>query len=321
MTEGLKNPALLALLAIPLLLLWMESRGGGRWRVSLPTLAGVAGSGRTLRVLSRRALPAVRAAGLAALVVACARPIGDRSQAPVEGEGIDIALVVDVSGSMKAEDLAPGRTRLDVVKEVLKRFVERRRGDRMGIIAFARYPITVCPFTIDAETVTKFVDRLEPVGLQAEDGTAIGVALAQASRRLKKSTARSRVVVLLTDGANNVDDITPEEATRLAAGLGIRVYTIMAGRERGAPAGAAFARSDSRPLVDIARATGGKFFKAEDAKALDDIYVEIGRLEKTRFDERKFESFTDLYRSWAIGGLLLLILSTIADHTWLRRLP
>lgn len=321
MTRALHDPLLLLLLLVPLLALWMERSHAGRWRVSLPTLAGIGGTGRTFRVFARRCLPAVRAAGIAALVVACARPVGDRTQAPLEGEGIDIALVVDVSGSMKAEDLAPGRTRLQVVKEVLKRFVEKRRGDRMGIISFARYPNTVCPFTIDATTVAAFVDRLEPVGLQAEDGTAIGVALAQAARRLKKSTARSRVVVLLTDGANNVDDITPEEATRLAAGLGIRVYTIMAGRDRAAPAGAAFARADSKTLIDIARATGGRFFKAEDAESLDEIYDEIGRLEKSRIDQRKFEAFTDLFRPWALGGLLLLLASTFADHTFLRRLP
>lgn len=318
----LRDPLLLLLLVVPAWLLVREWRRGGRWRMSIPSASALADLPVSWRARARRALPAVRAAGMAALVVAIARPIGDRSRAPVEGEGIDIALVVDVSGSMKAEDLAPGRTRLDVVKEVVHRFVEGRHGDRMGIIAFARYPITVCPFTVDAKTVAGFVDRLEPVQLQAEDGTAIGVALAQAARRLKRSEANSRVVVLLTDGANNVEDVTPEEAARLAAHLGIRVYTIMAGRETARPAWAHVdAKSDSKPLIDIARATGGRFYRAEDAATLASIYGEIDALEKTRFDESRYEAFTDLFRPWASMGLALLLLAYVSDLTVLRRLP
>lgn len=316
-----RDPAWLLLLVLPLVLLAVEARTGGRWHVGVPTLVHLRGLAKSWRSTARRALPALRAAGLAALVVALARPIGDRARMPVDGEGIDIALVVDVSGSMKMEDLAPGRTRLDVVKDVLRRFVKERHGDRMGIIAFARFPHTICPFTLDGDTVATFVDRLQPVELPAEDGTAIGVALAQASRRLKKSTAKSRIVVLITDGANNVEDVMPEEASRMAASLGIRAYTVLAGRER---AGAQFrveGEAESKTLIDIARATGGRFFRADDARALQDIYEEIDRLEKTRFEEKKYESFTDLFRPFALGGALLLMAAAIADHTWLRRLP
>lgn len=317
----LHDPWLLVLLAVPLALLFLEWRRGGRWKVLHSGLTQLSKAPRGARVYFRRALPAVRALGLAALVIAIARPIGDRTKAPVEGEGIDIALVVDVSGSMRAEDLEPGHTRLEVVKEVLRRFVKGRRGDRMGIIAFARYPITVCPFTLDTDTVAKFVDRLEPAALRNEDGTAIGVALAQAARRLRKSTAKSRVVVLLTDGANNVEDVTPEEAAQLASDLGIRVYTIMAGRDEENPFFPGLSEANSQPLIDIARATGGRFFRAEDAAALADIYGSIDSLEKTRFDESRYDRFTDLFRPFAASGLGLLLASALLDHTWLRRLP
>lgn len=319
---SLHSPWWLALLALPALLLVAEARRGGRWHVAIPTVVHLRGLRRTWRATARRALPALRAAGLALLVVALARPIGDRSRAPVEGEGIDIELVVDVSGSMKAEDLAAGRSRLEVVRDVVRRFVERRRGDRMGLIAFARHPMTLCPLTLDSGTVAKFVDRLEPAQLPAEDGTAIGVALAHAVKRLKKSRSKSRVVVLLTDGANNVDDVTPEEGARIAERVGVRVYTVLAGRESGSrggyhPEGDALAR----PLVDMARTTGGRFFRAEDASALDEIYREIDKLEKSRLREVRYETFTERFRGFASAGLLLLLLAAIGDHTVLRRLP
>lgn len=315
----LHSPWWLLLLVLPLLLLVVEARRGGRWRVAIPTVVHLRNMRGSWRSGARRALPALRAAGLALLVVALARPIGDRSRAPVDGQGIDIAVVVDVSGSMKAEDLAPGKTRLEVVKDVVRRFVGERRGDRIGLIAFAKYPITVCPLTMDSTTVAGFVDRLEPAELRAEDGTAIGVALAQAVKRLKKSKAKSRVVVLLTDGANNVDDVLPKDAALLAAKVGVRVYTVLAGKE------ARITRTDadavSKPLIEIARVTGGRFFRAQDAGTLADIYREIDKLEKDEQEEDRYETFTERFRPFASLGLLLLLLASVSEHTWLRRLP
>ncbi len=316
-----RDPVLFAWIAVPLLAGALASWRGRRWHVSVPSAAPFRG-GPGVRRIARGALPAARLVGVALLVAAAARPIGDRVRLPVEGEGIDIALVVDVSGSMKAEDLAPGRTRLDVVKQVVKEFVRGRVGDRMGLVAFARYPVMACPFTLDAETVAAFVDRLEIVSLRDEDGTAIGAGLAQAVRRLKRSDAASKVVVLLTDGVNNVDDVTPEEATRLAAALGIRVYTIMAGHDRGLRSiFRGTEEADMRALVDIARATGGRFYRAQDAAALAGIYRDIDQLETSTFEEARFESFEDRFRPFALGGLTLLILASIADHSVLRRLP
>lgn len=315
----LHSPWLLALLVLPLLLLWAQARRGGRWNVAIPTVVHLRNMRRSWRSILRRGLPGVRAAGLALLVVAIARPIGDRARAPVDGLGIDIAVVVDVSGSMKTEDLAAGKTRLQVVKEVVRRFVEERRGDRIGLIAFARYPITVCPLTMDSTTVAKLVDRLEPAELGAEDGTAIGVALAQAVKRLKRSKAKSRVVVLLTDGQNNVDDVLPKDAAHLAAKVGVRVYTVLAGKE------SRYVRTDadavSKPLIDIARLTGGRFFRAQDAGTLADIYREIDKLEKDEQKEERYETYTERFRPFASLGLLLLLFASVSDHTWLRRLP
>lgn len=319
----LHDPVWLLLLLLPVLLLFLEWRRGALAWIAHPTLRSFSDTAATGRVWLRRALPGLKAAGLALLVFALARPISGRTRLPREGEGLDIALLVDVSGSMRSDDMARGLTRIEVVKQVLKRFVEGRQGDRMGIIAFARYPVTVCPFTLDVKTVSAFVDRLEPVSLQGEDGTAIGVALAQAARRLKKSTAKSRIVVLLTDGANNVDDITPEEASDLAAGLGIRVYTIMAGREEevDVPWAVAEARSESKPLIEIARATGGRFYKAEDAATLGEIYQAIGELERSKLTGNEEERFQDLFRHFAGAGLGLLLLAGVSEHSWLRRLP
>lgn len=312
---------LLLLVFVPVLAV-VEMRRGGNWHVAIPTVVHLRGLRMTWRSTLRRFLPAFRACGFALLVFAIARPIGDRVRAPVDGQGIDISLVVDVSGSMKAEDLAAGKNRLAVVKEVVRKFVEQRRGDRMGLIAFARYPITVCPLTLDATTVANFVDRLTPAELQAEDGTAIGSGLAHAVKRLKKSKAKSRIVVLLTDGANNVEDVTPEEAAAIAAQVGVRVYTVLAGKESGGRAGY---RPDgdamSKPLIDIARVTGGRFFRAEDATALADIYREIDKLEKSRIEEKRYETFTERFRPFASAGLLLLLIAAVSDHTWLRRLP
>lgn len=319
---GLLSPWWLLLWLLVPVLVVIEARRGGKWHVAIPTVVHLRGLKATWRGTARRALPALRACGLALIVVALARPIGDRARAPVDGQGIDIALVVDVSGSMKAEDLAPGKNRLEVVKEVVARFVEQRRGDRMGLIAFARYPITVCPLTLDSTTVARFVEGLSPAELQAEDGTAIGAGLAHAVKRLKRSKAKSRIVVLLTDGANNVEDVTPEEASAIAAKVGVRVYTVLAGRESGGRGGY---RPDgdamSAPLLSIARETGGRFFRAEDATALADIYREIDKLEKSRLQEKRYESFTERYRPFASTGLLLLLFAAISDHTWLRRLP
>ena len=319
------DPLWLFLAFIPLALLVLELRAGGRWRAGFSSLLPFRDAGKGWRVYARELLIPLRAVGMLAMIVALARPIEpDRTRSPISGEGIDIALLVDCSGSMRAEDMASGKSRLEVVKEVLRRFVDARRGDRMGIISFARYPLTICPFTLDADTVKSFVDRLEPASLRGEDGTAIGVALAQAARRLKKSTAKSKIVVLLTDGVNNVDDITPEQATTFAAELGIRVYTIMAGRDSDTPwyPVTPEGRPEAEPLQEIARATGGRFFRAEDEASLGDIYSSIDELERSRFDEQRTEApFTDLFRPWLFGGLGALLLATVLDHTWLRRLP
>lgn len=316
------DPAWLVLMLVPLVLLYLEFARAARWRVAVPTVVALPAR-VTLRSTLRRALPALRACGLAALVVAMARPVGDRSRSPMDGQGIDIALLVDVSSSMKAEDMSRDESRIDVVKRVLRQFIKQRDGDRMGIIAFARYPVTVCPFTLDNATVAQFANTLQPVTLVAEDGTAIGVALAQAARRLKKSSAKSRIVVLLTDGANNVDDITPDEGAKLAAEMGIRVYTILAGREEPNNVFRMFAeeRIDPKPLIDIARTTGGKFFRAEDAQSLQGIYKEIDRLEKSKLREARYENFTDFFWVFASQGIAFLFAAAALDHTWLRRLP
>lgn len=318
--------------------------------VLLPVVWGLYAFGRSLRGRpkgrSSIVLPVARslrqrlfwlpaAAHLLALtlaVLALARPLRGNVQSDVVSEGIDIALLIDRSSSMKFDDLEDQRSRLDVVKEVVGEFAERRTTDREGaadhcaLISFARYPKLLCPFTLDAGAIQGFLDEVELVRRREEDGTAVGVALAKAVAVLRDSEAESKVVVLLTDGENNVFDITPDQAAELAAEEGIRVYTIYAARYlyehhpfRGwVPS---TQELDTSELQRMAELTGGLFFRASDREELEDIYAEIETLERTEREEQRFEESFDLYLYFLLPSLLLYGLAWFSHSTWARRLP
>jgi len=247
----------------------------------------------------------------------------------VKGEGIDIFLVMDLSSSMLARDFEPDR--LTVSKRVAADFVSRRKYDRIGLAVFAAESYTQCPLTLDHRVVTDFLQSLE-CG-QLEDGTAIGMGLAAAVNRLKDSEARSKVVVLLTDGVNNAGYIRPAAATELAKTFGIRVYTIGVG-SYGQAMSPVRRRPDGRylfgltqveidePLLeDIAAQTGGRYYRATSATTLEEIYAEIDRLEKTTVEVEVSRRFSDMYRIPFLTGLAILALVWLARQTFLRILP
>ncbi len=268
---------------------------------------------------------------LAGVAVALARPLRGNVQSTTEAEGVDIALVVDRSSSMQFEDLAPDLSRLEVVKRVVGDFARRRMTDTEGasdycaLFTFAQYPQLLCPFTLDADALTGFLDQVELVRYEAEDGTGIGRALAKAVAVLRESDAKSRVVVLLTDGENNIDDIAPLKAAELAAEEGVRVYTVLAGRyvyvQSVFGVQATEREIDSSELEQIARTTGGRFFRARDQRGLEDVYAEIERLERTPRTERTFTETFDLYPLVLLPALVAYLVGWLSSATWARRLP
>lgn len=328
------DPWFLALLPLaPLLYLWGRRRRA-RARAGLPAIAGMAdGLPRSMRQRFLWLPGLLQVLGVAAAVVALARPLRGNVQQDLVSEGVDIVLALDRSGSMAAPDLEEGRTRLDVVKEVVGAFAERRMTDREGaadnvaLLTFARYPRLLCPFTLDAGALTGFLEGVELARAQGEDGTAIGVALAKAVALLRESDAKSRVVVLLTDGQNNVTDIQPRAAAELAAELGIRVYTVFAARFvcEISPVLSRWVATDAEPdtseLEAIAEVTGGRFYRARDQASLEQIYEEIEALERTPRREVRYEEAYDLYPWFLLPATLAYALAWLSHATWGRRGP
>ena len=327
----LANPFFLTLIPVGLIAMAYGRSRSGRALGRVSALPAT----RLPRTLAQRLgwVPlAAQALALVALSIGLARPVRGNTLRTTTSEGVDIALVIDRSGSMQYQDLDPKRTRLDVVKEVVGDFAVRRMTDRVGaadnvaLVTFARYPQLRCPFTLDVGALTSFLENVDLVEYEAEDGTAIGRGLAKAVALLEQSAAASKVCVLLTDGENNVDDITPQDASELAAEHGVRVYTVLAGRYvyQQDVFGRAFVSEDeldSTELEKIAEDTGGRFFRAKDRAALERVYEEIESLERTeRTEERTTETF-DLYPLFLIPALCLYALGWISGSTWARRLP
>jgi Ca-activated chloride channel homolog len=302
-------PYLLFLILVVLILPFL--RGGlrrrGSIRFSNTQLAGSLGTIGKSR--AGRWLSLLRVLALSLLIVGLARPRLGHGETQIEASGIDIVLAVDISGSMQAMDfkiLGQRYNRLEVVKKVIKEFIEKREADRIALIAFAGEPYLVSPLTLNHDWLVKNLDRLE-IGLIAEDGTAIGSALIMSANRLKALEAKSKVVVLLTDGVNNSGSIQPVTAAEAAAALKVKVYTIAAGTKGKAPfpvqdyLGRTRYRNvetdvDEPTLKEIARLTKGTFFRATDTEELEDIYDQIDQLEKTEIQLKNF-SFG---RSWPV---------------------
>ncbi len=277
---------------------------------------------------NRHVLFALRVLALAAFIVAFSRPQTGVTSESVTAEGIDIVLAIDVSSSMLAEDLEPNR--LEAAKAVAAAFVEGRRDDRIGLVVFASEAFTQVPLTLDYSVVTDLLGQME-VGM-IEDGTAVGMGLATAVKRLQASDAQSQVVVLLTDGRNNTGEIGPVTAGQMAQALGVRVYTIGAG-SRGlarVPVGNSFGRQryatvevdiDEESLQEVAETTGGRYFRATDREGLGEVYEEIDALETTEIEVENFTSYGELFHYPLAAGLLLLLLEVGLSQSVLRTLP
>lgn len=315
------HPWVLALLLLLPLWFWWQRRQASA-RISIPFSRAdvlVSGPRPTLRFV--RWLPWLRALALAGLIVAVAQPRSGARAERVNSEGIDIALTIDISSSMLAEDFQP-QNRMEVAREKLKRFVMGRETDRVGLVAFSGEALTQVPLTTDYPVVLAAIDNLQ-VG-QLEDGTAIGTAIATAANRLRNSPGRSRVMVLLTDGENNRGAIDPRTAAQAAGAFGIRIYTIGVGSEGMAPVpvgrGLFGLRYENRPvkideplLTEIAATTGGRYFRAKDAAALQAIYEQIDRLERSAVEAKAFIRYTERFRWPLMFGVLALI-----GELWIR---
>ncbi len=320
---------LLGLLTIPLIVYWRtrHARGHAGSAIAFPSLP--AAVPLTWRVRALRWIAPLTYVAIALLWIAMARPQRQFREEKVKGEGIDIFLVMDLSSSMLARDFEPDR--LTVSKRVASDFVSRRDYDRIGLAVFAAESYTKSPLTLDHAVVRTFLEELECGEL--EDGTAIGMGLAAAVNRLKDSQAKSKVVVLLTDGVNNEGYVQPAAATELARTFGIRVYTIGVGSYGQAMSpvrrrpdgvylfGLTQVEIDEPLLEEIAAKTGGRYYRATTAEALEQIYAEIDKLEKTTVEVAVFRRYSDMYHVPLLIAAALLLLLGLARITFLRILP
>lgn len=308
------HPALLLLLLLLPLWGWWRRRAAPQRAIPF-SRASVLGRGPRPSLAWVRWLPWLRMLALAGFIVAAAQPRSGARAERVSSEGIDIALVVDISSSMLAEDFQP-QNRIEVAKEKVKRFVMGRKTDRVGLVAFSGEALTQVPLTTDYPVVLTAIDNLQ-VG-QLEDGTAIGTAIATAANRLRTAPGRSRVMVLLTDGENNRGAIDPRTAAQAAGAFGIRIYTIGVGSEGMAavPVGRGLfgLRYENRPvkidealLTEIATNTGGRYFRAKDAQALQSIYEQIDTLERSIVEARAFIRYTERFRWPLLFGMMALL--------------
>ena len=323
-------PGLLWLLAIPVLMvlhyIYLEKAGRHphmRVSVAVPWKK----SGPTLMNLLRHVPFLLRTFALVMIVLAIARPRSSEEFSKVDTEGIDIVLAMDVSTSMLARDFTPDR--VSASKDIAIEFISQRPSDRMGIVVFAGESFTQCPLTTDRATLINLMKEVE-TGL-IEDGTAIGNGLATAVARMKDSDAKSRVVILLTDGVNNSGEVSPKMAAEIAKTYGIRVYTIGVGKEGMAPYPMMTpwgvqvqnmkVEIDEALLKEIAESTGGRYFRATDNTKLAEIYSEINKMEKAKTSVDTFPVYEELFGTYVFWALLALMLELLLNWFVIRRLP
>ena len=316
------------LAVIPLLVGWYFLKGRKvQSSVKYSSLSIFKDVPTTIRERLRHIPFAVRLIAIGLLIVALARPQSFTSGENVTTEGIDIAMVLDISGSMLAEDFKPNR--LDAAKNVIDEFVEGRTTDRIGLVVFSREAFTQCPLTIDYSVLRNLLLDIRSGMIQ--DGTAIGNAIANGVNRLKESDAKSKIIILLTDGVNNAGEVDPVSAAEIAKAFGIRIYTIGVGTRGEAPYpvqtpfGTRYqmvpVEIDEAMLTKIADITGGEYFRATSNRALQEIYKKIDQLEKTKIEITSYKNASEKYHSWLWGGLILLIVELGLSRTILRKLP
>ncbi|NQY31597.1 MAG: VWA domain-containing protein [Coraliomargarita sp.] len=339
-----QDPLFFVLLLLLPVLAWWSGRTGPEAAVRFSSIGLVKNLSSSRQSRPGRMLFGIRLFGLAALIVALARPQTGEMNDSTEAEGIDIVLTLDLSGSMRALDLSTSDnvvTRLDAAKKVVQDFIDQRPYDRIGLVAFAADAYVVSPLTLNHDWLKKNIQRLE-LGDINSSGTAIGTALGASVNRLRDHDSRSRIVVLLTDGENNSGSISPIGAAEAAKAYGVKVYTIATGRQGRVPVPATtregrvvrdrdgnplyrgqseYSNYDETDLKEIAKLTGGQFFKAQQDGDLEQIYDDIDELETTAIELRSYATFTEWFIWPAIAGLILLSLEQILGNTRYRRLP
>jgi Ca-activated chloride channel family protein len=332
MTHFLQPEWLWLLVLLPIVMLWRGRRGPiaaiEYSDVSLAREVARASRNRIGRLLWM--LPIL---ACALMIAGLARPQRAHSRTEVTANGIDIVLGLDVSGSMQALDFKIDQqrvSRIEVVKSVVSKFIDQRPDDRIGLIAFAGAPYLVSPITLDHDWLQQNLERVSIGGV--DDGTAIGSAIAACVNRLRLTPAKSKVVILLTDGVNNTGKISPLAAAEAAKAMGVKIYTVGVGVRGNAPVPIRDAAGnmrlitvkvdvDEKTLQAVADETGGKFYRATDTDSLQKIYEQINRFEKTAQTVQKFERTEELYPWALIPSLAILGLGLSLQQTWARRLP
>ena len=322
-----RHPLFLLLLLLVPALVWLRHARRRQAPLAFSDGAALLGLPRSPWLALRKLPPALFAAGLVCLVAAAARPQKGMSESRVETEGVDIMLVVDTSTSMRAEDFSTATKRmdrLDAAKSVLAQFIQARPDDRMGIVAFAAMPYTIAPLTTDHAWLMLQMDRLQTGML--EDATAIGDAIASGVNRLRDSQAKTKIVILLTDGIHNAGRLSPADAAQAAAALGIKVYTVGAGSDQPRASGIfGFVQGgkeiDEATLKKIAEITKAKYFRATDLKSLEETYQAIDEMEKTKIELDQYTRYEEKFAPFLVLGLLCLAFETLLGFTRLGRLP
>ena len=321
---------LFGLVLLPIAYRYWNKAGDARVRFSSITLFGKPEA--TGWLFLRHGLIVLRCLGIGLLIVALARPQAGQKETEVITEGIDIMLCLDTSGSMRALDFelnGKRADRLEVVKGVVKDFIEKRSNDRIGMVVFGEEAFTQCPLTMDYGVLLSFLRRME-IGM-AGDLTALGSALATSVKRLKDVPGKSKVVILLTDGRNNAGKISPTTAAEIAKTYNVKTYTIGVGVEGKSPflVQTLFGRDyayqqvdlDEKTLRQIAQITGGQYFRATDTVSLEKIYEQIDEMEKTEAKIKEYMEYEELFHWFAIPGLLLLLVEFTLANTRFRKIP
>lgn len=332
-------PVLFLFLPLPGLLVWyfyFYKRPRYFSSIRYPDLKRLKQSGAdTPRLIIRKNLIALKLLSLFFVILALARPQGGHRITDREAEGIDIMLVLDISGTMQAEDFKP-QNRLHVAKKVIADFIKGRKTDRLGLVAFSGESYTASPLTLDYGIILEQLKALKMGSIQ--DGTAIGMAIANAVNRLQASPSRTRVIILLTDGQNNAGVIDPMTAAEAAAAFGIRIYTIGAGKPGGAPIpytdplgrkgyyrnpdnSLAMTYLDEESLKKIAQITDGRYYHAADSDTLKQVYRKIDQMEKSRVRTKQVVFYTENFAIFLIPALILLLAHTVLDQLILVKVP
>jgi len=318
----------LLLLLIPIIGWYIYKLSKSQASLQVSSSDGFTASGASSWKVWLRHVPFVlRTVAIILLIVILARPQSTNSWQNSNTEGIDIMMAMDISTSMLAQDLKPNR--LEAAKDVAAAFINGRPHDNIGLVVFAAESFTQCPLTIDHGVLLNLFKGIQP-GI-IEDGTAIGLGLANAVSRIKDSQAKSKVIILLTDGVNNTGEIAPVTAAGIAKTFGIRVYTIGVGTKGEAPYPFQTAYGiqyqnvpveiDEPTLKQISATTGGQYFRATDNASLKEIYSEIDQLEKTKISVQQYSKKQDEYEKWAILLLSLLVIEFLLRNTLVRNIP